>query len=81
MPESVVSHVVEKLNELSEHAVRTRSRAEEGLEIIEAVVLALVAVATAWSGYQAARWDSYVRMTTCSPRRHRLASSFCKSLV
>ncbi len=59
MPESVVSHVVEKLNELSEHAVRTRSRAEEALEIIEAVVLALVAVATAWSGYQAARWDSY----------------------
>jgi hypothetical protein len=48
---------VEKLNGLSEHAVRTRSRAEEALEIVEALVLALVAIATAWSGYQAARWD------------------------
>ena len=27
------------------------------MEIVEAVVLALVAIATAWSGYQAARWD------------------------
>lgn len=57
MPESAVSHVVEKLNERSEHAVRPRSRTEAVIEIIEAVVLALVAVATAWSGYQAARWD------------------------
>ncbi|MGC2627124.1 MAG: hypothetical protein WA269_09830, partial [Candidatus Udaeobacter sp.] len=28
----------------------------EVLEIIEAFILALVAVATAWSGYQAAQW-------------------------
>jgi hypothetical protein len=28
----------------------------EAIEIIEAVILALVAVTTAWSGYQAARW-------------------------
>jgi len=28
------------------------------IEIAEAVVLAIVAVATAWSGYQAARWDA-----------------------
>jgi hypothetical protein len=59
MPESMVTHAVEKLNELSEHVGRTRSRTEEALEIIEAVVLALVAVATAWSGYQAARWDGH----------------------
>jgi hypothetical protein len=59
MPESAVSHVVEKLNERSEHTAHLRSRAEELLEIVEAVVLALVAVATAWSGYQAARWDSH----------------------
>jgi hypothetical protein len=30
----------------------------ETLEILEAIILALVACATAWSGYQAARWDS-----------------------
>ena len=27
------------------------------LEIIEVVVLAIVAIATAWSGYQATKWD------------------------
>lgn len=30
----------------------------EALEILEAVLLALVAIATAWSGYQAALWDT-----------------------
>lgn len=29
----------------------------EVLEIVEAIVLAMVAIATAWSGYQAAKWD------------------------
>jgi len=30
---------------------------EELIEIVEVTVLALVAIATAWSGYQAAKWD------------------------
>ena len=30
---------------------------EEFIEIIEVIVLALVTMATAWSGYQAAKWD------------------------
>jgi len=30
---------------------------ERTLEIVEGVLLALVAIATAWSGYQAAQWD------------------------
>jgi hypothetical protein len=34
------------------------SRRAEVIEILEAVLLAFVAVATAWSGYQTARWDS-----------------------
>ncbi|HJX06521.1 MAG TPA: hypothetical protein VJ736_00475 [Actinomycetota bacterium] len=34
-----------------------RLRWERFVEISEAIVLAVVAVATAWSGYQAARWD------------------------
>jgi hypothetical protein len=33
-------------------------RRRRWVEIVEAVLLAAVAVATAWSGYQAARWDS-----------------------
>src|SRR5512132_103256 len=32
---------------------------EEIVEILEAFLLAFVAIATAWSGYQAARWDGH----------------------
>lgn len=31
----------------------------EWIEILEAVVLAIVAIATAWAGYQAAKWDAH----------------------
>lgn len=31
----------------------------EWVAIVEAIVLAIVAIATAWSGYQAAKWDAY----------------------
>ncbi len=33
------------------------TRWDELIEVVEVVVLALVAIATAWSGYQAAKWD------------------------
>lgn len=48
--------IAHKLNE-GEHSTETYSRAHEILEIAEAIVLALVAITTAWSGYQAALWD------------------------
>ncbi len=49
---------IEVAHRLGEHATKpTGSGREELLEIIEAVVLAVVAVATAWSGYEAAKWD------------------------
>jgi hypothetical protein len=41
----------------SERPPEEHSRWEELIEIVEVIVLALVAIATAWSGYQAARWD------------------------
>ena len=40
------------------HDAPGSSHRAELVEILEAVVLAVVAVATAWSGYQTARWDS-----------------------
>lgn len=49
--------VAHKLNEEKKHSPSHVSRSVEILEIVEAIVLALVAVTTAWSGYQAARWD------------------------
>jgi hypothetical protein len=50
-----VGYVIRKLNQVRENVLPSQSRFEM-VEIIEAVILALVAVATAWSGYQAARW-------------------------
>jgi len=52
---------IEAALQLNERQRRERpelSRAHEILEVVEAILLALVACATAWSGYQAARWDS-----------------------
>src|SRR5438128_11634482 len=50
-----VGYVIRKLNQVRENVSSSQSRFES-IEIIEAVILALVAVATAWSGYQAAQW-------------------------
>jgi len=44
----------EVAHELSHHKHGVR---EGRIEILEAILLAVVAVATAWSGYQTARWD------------------------
>jgi hypothetical protein len=51
----MVSRVIGKTKEARETGDTSQSRLEV-IEIIEALILALVAVATAWSGYQAAEW-------------------------
>jgi hypothetical protein len=57
VPETVstpeVAHTIAHHHEASESSHRAQM-----IEIAEAVLLAVVAVATAWSGYQTARWDS-----------------------
>jgi hypothetical protein len=55
MTESAVGRVGERLKVENQRGHIQHSHPET-IEIIEAVILALVAVATAWSGYQAARW-------------------------
>jgi len=57
MLESVgpVGYVIRKLNQVRESGDTSQVRFEV-IEIVEALILALVAVATAWSGYQAAEW-------------------------
>jgi len=54
-------HNVEAAHQLSERhdADPSPGRSIEILEIFEVVLLAIVAVATAWSGYQAAQWDGH----------------------
>ena len=58
MPDTSDSNV-DLAHHLSEHKERSHSFVTESVEIAEALVLAIVAVATAWSGYQAARWTGY----------------------
>jgi hypothetical protein len=50
---------IEIAHHLSEHKESSQSLRHEILEIAEAVVLAIVAIATAWSGYQAALWTGH----------------------
>jgi hypothetical protein len=58
MPETGGANIeiAHHLNEGDEHE-GPKSRWHELLEVVEAIVLALVAICTAWSGYQAAKWD------------------------
>lgn len=56
MPETGGANI-EVVHHLNESQTHGEHEASLILEIFEAFVLALVAVATAWSGYQAARWD------------------------
>jgi len=58
VPEGANIEIAHHLQE--EHGRGDRGRAvrgERAIEIVEGVLLALVAIATAWSGYQAAKWD------------------------
>jgi hypothetical protein len=52
VPESSNVEIAHKLSEGGERHLKA-----EVFEIIEVLVLAIVAIATAWSGYQAAKWD------------------------
>lgn len=49
---------IEIARNLSKSREAGASRPHQMVELIEAIILSLVAVATAWSGYQAARWGS-----------------------
>ena len=49
--------VAHHMNESHGHGAPHSSKWHELLEIVEAIVLAMVAIATAWSGYQAAKWE------------------------
>ena len=56
MPEQMNVEVAHKLSE-RERTAREKRRWEEVIEILEVVLLALAATATAWGGYQAAKGD------------------------
>ena len=59
MPEATSNiEFAHKIHESGHRGGGSRSHREQWLEIFEAIVLAAVAVLTAWSGYQAAKWDA-----------------------
>jgi hypothetical protein len=58
MPEAGGSNI-ELANLLAEHEHSSKPWGHAMLEIAEALVLAVVAIATAWSGYQAALWTGH----------------------
>ena len=47
-----------RIFEHGHHPSSPTDRRAEFVEIVEAAVLAIVAIATAWSGYQVAKWDA-----------------------
>jgi hypothetical protein len=57
MAEPVSTHEVAHAVAHSHHDEHPATRKSEWIEIVEAALLAVVAVATAWSGFQAAKWD------------------------
>ncbi len=75
MPEGMNIEVAHKLTESEPETGHKPSRAEERVEIAEAVVLALVAVATAWSGYQSAKWDGRQALLYGTSSRLRLEAA------
>jgi hypothetical protein len=52
----IARHLNEEEEPAQSHA---KGHAHPVVEVIEAIILALVAVTTAWSGYQGARWDAH----------------------
>lgn len=70
MPEATSNvEFANKIHEQGHHHSSPTGRRAQVVEIVEAVVLAIVAVATAWSGYQASKWDAL------SAEHYNLASS------
>jgi hypothetical protein len=49
--------------DLSEHARHHRERRDRLLSIVEAVLLSIVALLAAWSGYAAAKWSTESRLS------------------
>ncbi len=58
MPEGGGSNI-EVAHHLSEHKEQHEYRMPQAVEIVEGIVLAIVAITTAWSGYQAALWTGH----------------------
>jgi hypothetical protein len=73
MPEGMNIEVAHKLAESEGH--QKPSLRAELLEVAEALVLAVVAVATAWSGYHSAKWDGRQALLYATATRLRVEAT------
>ncbi len=81
MPEGYAGEVAHELARAHEAAEEHAQRRDELVEILEAIVLAAVAIATAWSGYQAARWDGTQAHLYGLSSKYRLVSTQASTLA
>jgi hypothetical protein len=80
MPEGMNVEVAHELSE-PEHPGKRHGRWHEFIEIAEVVVLAVVAVMTAWSGLQAARWDGRQSLLYGQASRDRFQADAASTLA
>ena len=76
----MINRAFGKTKEAREIDDSSQSRLEV-IEIIEALILALVAVATAWSGYQAAKWAGNRAETYADATRLRITAEGLATLA
>jgi hypothetical protein len=78
MPEAGLS-AAEVGKEIAEHLEKNRDHELEGrgrrITIIEAILLATVALLAAWSGFAAAKWSTESRLELSQSTKHRTLSS------
>ena len=80
MPEGMNMEVAHKLSE-QEASGAHRGRWHELLEVVEVAILAIVAVATAWSGLQAAKWDGRQSLLYGQATRDRFQAEAASTLA
>ena len=78
MPEDANIEIAHKL---SERPIDPHRRPwEEVVEAVEVLLLAIIAIATAWTGYEAARWDGQQARFYGEANRHRFAADAASTL-
>jgi hypothetical protein len=80
MPEGMNVEVAHQLSE-SEHPGKHHEHWHEVVEMAEVVILAVVAVMTAWSGLQAARWDGRQSLLYGQASRDRFQADAASTLA
>ena len=80
MPEQMNVEVAHQLSEREKKEAREKRRWEEVIEILEVLLLAAAAIATAWSGYQAAKGDGQQSVLYSDASVHRVQANTAATL-